>query len=255
MESTLLPEEAELVRLETEQADLEEQVASAELALETAKSETAIFQQRYYQAVGCLYVRLDDLSAQIADVCSRQNPKDNIMAARARSAKEQAQRSSEEAGLINGQPKPAEKIDLNLKRAYRRAVKLMHPDLALSEQERQRRTKLMASLNLAYERGDTKEIDRLMAEFGTDPEAIVGDDIASRIVKAIRRIAQLRRRLSELNAEMDAFQKTDAYQLRQTIETAEAIGENPLSELAFQLSQEIAKREAELRHHERRPMH
>jgi chromosome segregation ATPase len=107
----------------------------------------------------------------------------------------------------------------------------------------------MASLNLAYEHGKINEIHRLMAEFGSDPEAVVGEDVASRIVKAIRRIAQLRRRLSELNAEMGSFQQTDVYQLKQTIETAEATGENPLEELASELAREIAKREAELRHY------
>jgi hypothetical protein len=48
----------------------------------------------------------------------------------------------------------------DLKRAYRQAVELIHPDLALSDRERQGRTKLMASLNLAYERGDLREIER-----------------------------------------------------------------------------------------------
>jgi hypothetical protein len=205
MESILPPEEVELNRLEAEQADFEEQVASAELALETAKSETAIFQQRYYQTVVHLYAQLDDISAQIADVRSRLRPKDSTAAARAQAAKEQAQRSSQEAGLFGDGPKRAPNIDPDLKQAYRRAVKLMHPDLALSEPERVRRTRLMASLNLAYEHGNINEINRLMAEFGSDPEAVVGDDVASRIVKAIRRIAQLRRRLSELNAEMSSF--------------------------------------------------
>ena len=50
----MLPEEQELNRLEGEQAALEEQVTSAELALETTKTETAQFQHRYYQLVGRL---------------------------------------------------------------------------------------------------------------------------------------------------------------------------------------------------------
>jgi hypothetical protein len=123
----------------------------------------------------------------------------------------------------------------------------MHPDLAISAHERQRRTKLMVSLNLAYERGDLTEIARLVAEFGQDPEAIVGEDVASRIVKAIRRIAQLRRRLGELQIEMDANQKTEGFRLRQTVETAEAIGADPLGDLAQQLTKEISERMVELK--------
>ena len=62
----MLPEEQELARLEAEQTTLEEQVTSAELALETTKTETAQFQHRYYQTVGRLYAQLDELDAQIA---------------------------------------------------------------------------------------------------------------------------------------------------------------------------------------------
>ena len=43
----MLPEEQELIRLEAEQAELEEQVTTAELTLETSKIEAAQFQHRY----------------------------------------------------------------------------------------------------------------------------------------------------------------------------------------------------------------
>ena len=69
----------------------------------------------------------------------------------------------------------------------------------------------MASLNLAYEHGDPAEIERLVVELGQDPEAIVGEDVASRIEKANRRISQLRRRLAELQLEMDAQQKSKGF--------------------------------------------
>ena len=118
--------------------------------------------------------------------------------ARVRAAEQRAKSSAEEAGLADAPSDPPPSISPELKQAYRQAAKVIHPDLALSDHERKRRTALMASLNRAYERGDQREIERIVAEFGHDPEAIVGEDTASRIVKAIRRIAQLRRRLAEL---------------------------------------------------------
>lgn len=48
----MLPEEQEFNRLETDQTEIEEQVTSAELTLETSKTETAQFQYRYHQTVG-----------------------------------------------------------------------------------------------------------------------------------------------------------------------------------------------------------
>jgi len=245
--SLLLPEEVELARLAAEQASLEEEVATAELAFETTKNETTRFQQRYYAAVGNLYAQLDHLDAQLAEIRARADPRNDTLAARAQSAWQQARRSSEEAGLVKEEPKAVPQIDPGIKGVYRKAVKLIHPDLALSEHERQRRTKLMTLVNLAYECGNLREIERLVTEFGQDPEAVVGEDIASRIVKAIRRIAQLRRRLADLQAGLAEFQQTEAFQLRRSVEASEASGEDPLGDLAMHLAQEIARRKADLR--------
>jgi hypothetical protein len=238
----MLPEELELVRLEAEQAKLKEQVTSAELALQTTKAETARFQHRYYRAVGRLYAELDELDAQIAKAQAGQAPDDTLLKSRAETARCKADKSAEEAGVIEAQPTPPRVISPELKKAYRQAVKLVHPDLAFTEHERQRRTKLMALVNLAHERSDQKAIEKLIEEFGQDPEAIVGEDVASRIVKAIRRIAQLRRRLSELHQELDVFQKNETFQLRQTVLQAEANSEDPLGDLARQLERQIAGR-------------
>lgn len=242
----LLPEEIELARYQEEQARLEEQVTGAELELETAKVETAAFQRRYYQAVGRLYARLDELAAQIAEVRAKQEPEDRTLKEKAQAARGQADKSATEAGLAEAQPEPAPDRSPELKQAYRRAVKLMHPDLAISEHERQRRTNLMAKLNNAYERGDLVEVERLIEAFGQDPEFIVSEDVGSRIVKAIRRIAQLKRRLAELGAELEALRRSDGFELRETVEAAEARGEDPIGELAAKLKRAIDDRQRAL---------
>lgn len=205
----MLPEEQELARLEAEQEEFKDQVTAAELALQAIKTETAQFQHRYYKAVGRLYAELDKIDALIANVRTKQAPEDAPLKSHAQAAKQQATKSAEEAGVIEAQPKPPAVISPGVKQGYRQAVKLMHPDLATTEPERQRRTELMALANLAYERGDQKAIEKLIEEFGQDPEAIVGNDVGSRIVKATRRISQLRRRLVELQRETDTLQKTE----------------------------------------------
>jgi hypothetical protein len=243
----MLPEEAELVRLEADQEKLKEQVASAELALETLKIETAIFQRRYYQAVGKLYVELDELAANLANLKFKRTPGDPTLREQAKTAEQQAKRSAEEIGSIDAQPAPTHIVSGKLKEVYRKAVKLMHPDLAMTERERERRTRVMASVNFAYEKGDQKEIERLIDQFGQDPEAIEGDDIGSRLVKVIRRIAQLRQRLLDIEREIEAHKNTDIYKLRQTIEVAEAEGGNPLGDMAGRLRQDISRHKEALK--------
>lgn len=242
----MLPEERELARLEGEQAELEEQVIHAELAMETCKTETLQFQHRYYLAVGQLYAQLDELDAQIAVLQAQLHPSDQFAQEHARAAERQARRSAAEAGLIESQVVPPQPLTMDIKQAYRRAARLMHPDRATTEAERQRRTDLMARVNRAYESGDQRTIEKLIEEYGHDPEAIGGDDIGSRIVKAIRRIAQLRRRLEEARRELEVLQQSELFQLRQDIEDGEGMGGDPLGELARQLVRELAERRVRL---------
>lgn len=242
----MLPEEQELIRLEAEQTELEEQVTSAELTLETSKTETAQFQHRYHQTVGRLYAQLDEMDALLARVQAGLSPDDAAAQAHAQAAEQQAKASAEEAGMIEAQPAPPPVITPELKLAFRQAAKLMHPDRATNEPERLRRTKLMAQVNLAYERGDQQAIEKLVKEYGQDPEAITGGDVASRIVKSIRRIAQLRRRMGEVQQLIDVMQQAEIFHLKKTIEETEAMGGDPLGDLVKQLMQELSERKIQL---------
>src|SRR5208283_4691471 len=155
----MLPEEEELLRLEAQQAGLKECLAAAELELTSMQAETTKFQRRYYEVVGRLYARLDEFDAKIAKTRVDRTPNDPAAMAHARAAEQRAKSSAEEAGLAKAQFEPFPSVSPELKQAYRQAVKLMHPDLALSDHERNRRTALMASLNGAYERGDLREVE------------------------------------------------------------------------------------------------
>ena len=239
-------QELELVKLEAEQTQLEEQVALFELERETTKTDVARFQKRYYDTVGRLYVELDKLFAGIGQQEAAANPDDIEVQKQARAAQERARQSAEEAGLIEAQPEPPAEITPECKKAYRKAAMLMHPDRATSDAERGRRTQMMAQVNLAYERGDQAALEKLIIEFGEDPEAITGVDAASRMMKSARRIAQLRRRMAEIEQELDGIREAEIFHLMTTVEEAEAMGDNPLGELAAQLLQEISRRRVAL---------
>jgi hypothetical protein len=235
----MLPEEKELTRLEAEQTKLQERVTAAELEFETLKIETARFRHRHYAAVGHLYAQLDEIEARIADARAQLRPEDSTLKADAGAATKRAKESAAEAGLMSANLKPTTAASPDLKQAYREAVKLVHPDLALSNHEQQRRTKLMAEINQAYELGDKGRIKKMIEEFRMDPEAITGQDIGSRIVRAIRRIAQLRRRLVEVQEERRSQQKAEISQLREVVEKAELNGGDPLGDLQQKLKRQI----------------
>lgn len=242
----MLPEEQELYRLESEQTILEDQVATAELSLETIKAETSQFQYHYHQVVGRLFAELDRLVAQIARAEAGLDINDVEAQAQAEAAEQQAQQSAEEAGVIEKQPPPPPEITTELKQAFRQAAKLMHPDRATSTVERERRTAVMAQVNVAYAKGDQAAIEKLMLEFGQDPEAIMGDDLSARLVKVIRRIAQLRRRLDEVEQEIVTQKAQELHELMITVAEAKELGGDPLGDLAKEIMQQISERQIDL---------
>ncbi len=239
----MLPEEQELIRLEAEQGELEDKVATAELTLETIKTESAQIQYRYYQSVGRLYVELDELEALIARIEANIDPEDGVAKTQAEVAEEQARKSAEEtAGIVEKQPTPPPDITPELKQTFRQAAKLMHPDRATTDKEYERRNKIMAKVNAAYSQGDKIAIEKLIKEFGQDPEAIIGNDIGARMVKVIRRIAQLRRRLTESEQEISDHKNTEMYELYLTVTKAEMLGGNPLGNIEKRVIQQISER-------------
>lgn len=246
--------EEELPRLVRDQADLTEQVISAELELETTKTETAQFQRRYYEVVGRLYAQLDDLDAQIANIQAGLSPDDSTAQAHAQAAQEQARKSAEEAGLIEAQTPPPVVITPELKKAFRRAAMMMHPDRANTEPDRQRRHEFMIKLNLAYERADQQAIEKLMLDFiqGSgmleveDPDEIPDLGVELRILKIVRRTGELRRRLEEIQMELQERRQSDIYKMKATIERAELKGSNPLGNLAEKILQELSEKKIRL---------
>lgn len=242
----MLPEEQELARLETDQATLEERVTYSELELETLKIELSQFQYRYYQGPGRLYAELDDWEARIAMVEAGMHPNDVDAQFRAQAAEEQARRSAEEAGMIEKSPPPPPEITPETKQAFRKAAKLMHPDRATTDAERERRNVMMAKVNRAYESGDLQSIEKLIVEFGQDPEAIQGDDLGARMIKAIRRIAQLRSRAEEIDKQLLETRSHELYELMVTVQQAEALGSDPIGDLVQEILRQISERKIKL---------
>lgn len=88
----------------------------------------------------------------------------------------------------------------------------------------------------------TSPSKKLLADFGADPEAVTGSDVGTQMIKAIRRIAQLRRRAVEIATELATVQSGELVELMRVVEEAEHLGGDPLGELAQQLMTQISER-------------
>lgn len=246
------PEEEELERKRAELAALEEQLADRELELTTLNARLEQFRSRYMSAVGRRYAELDRIEAEIARLIAAKNPSDPHARQEAQERREAAEESAREAGSFEKEP-PVDRgrftPSVDLKNLFRMVAKAMHPDLAASEEDRVRREKAMAAANKAYREGDEQALRRLLAEWEASPDNVMGDDIASRLVRTIRSIHRVRQRLVTIEEETRQLRAAELFKLYEQCEEAETQARDLLREIAKDIDDRIVaakQRQSEL---------
>ena len=252
---TIMPEEWELKKKQIELSSYETVLAQQELDLTTLHAELNLFQTHYLMVLGELYSRLDDIEAKIAEILAQNNPGDREAWQKASEARAQADesaqaaesaRTTDETGKINQQYsfKPSE----NLKKLYREIAKRIHPDLATNEKQRERYQQLMSEANRAYKDDDEAGLQNILHQWEGSPDAIQGDGCGAKLVRMIRKIAQVKARLRAIQTELFELKESSLYQLKLKVEAAEGQGRDLLAEMAVFLSQQIIKTENQLHH-------
>src|SRR6185369_2521546 len=99
----------------------------------------------------------------------------------------------------------------SLRRLYRQAAMLLHPDRTLDGEESKRRHRLMAEVNEAYARGDEERIRAILREWHASPESVEGDGPGAELVRVIRKIAQVDKRLAAIAAELDQLRSRELF--------------------------------------------
>jgi hypothetical protein len=235
----LSPEEAHLEEQERELADLVERLAEREAGHAESVGAFARFRDDFLRRFGPLYAELDRLEAEIARrVAASEGTLDAL-----RRADEAAERASEseraalDAGGASEDSGAWEASD-ELKALFREAAKLVHPDLATDEGEKARRHRAMAALNAAFADGDAEAMRAIVSDERSRPEAIVGDDVGARLLRTIRRIAQVRARMQAIDAAERTLQDDPVYDLYQGALAAETA--DPLAGDEADLRRQIA---------------
>jgi peptidoglycan hydrolase CwlO-like protein len=230
------PEERELEKKQAELSSLEAELIQRELDVATLRAELADFESRYLRTVGVLYAELDEIEAQIAEAQARRRPSDSKAQEQATRARAQAQESAQTARpAAEPRPKPTE----NLKKLFREVAKCIHPDLATNDTNRERREKLMAEVNLAYENGDEAKLRSILADWESSPDTVEGEGVGAELIRVIRKIAQIQKRLTDIDAEIQQLNTSDLYQLRAKADEVEREGADLLEEMASQVEQHI----------------
>jgi hypothetical protein len=210
------------------------------------------FERRYLQTVGRRYAVLDDLRARIAEDRARQHPHQQHACEQAQQARQKAQESARAAGEDSPGSAPPEDAAApnrseSLRKLYRQAAMLLHPDRTLDPAQKETRHRLMAEVNDAYARGDEGRIRAILREWHSSPESVQGEGPGAELVRVIRMIAQVEKRLQAIAAELDQLRQGELFKLKKAVEDAQACGRDLLKDLGERLDREIAAARDELR--------
>ena len=242
---TLSPQAEELQARRRELADLRRKLADKELELSTEKAQLHLFERRYQNVVGPMYAELDQVKAQVLGLASKVFPNAENFREEAESASEQARDFQEEKPETE-KPKDFNPPE-NLKKLFRRVAKKIHPDLASSSKERERRHELMAKLNQAYDGLDEEAIRCILMDWEAEEPAHEKLELGEQLVRVVNQLAQVRKRLHEISDELEDLTLTEMFQLKNNIESAELEGRDLLQEIADDIEEKIRETKSRIR--------
>jgi predicted nucleic acid-binding Zn-ribbon protein len=218
-------------------------LAERELELIDLRSELASFEGRYLRQVGTLYAELDEWKARISELRARLDP--------SATAKEQAHAAREQARQTYGDAhgKASETHDFTpspeLKGLFREVAKRIHPDFCRDAGDLERRTRLMAEANRAYEVGDAEALRRILDEYDDSPDAVEGEGVGAELVRLIRQISQAKERIAAIEQDLAALRQSEIALLKKQAEESGKAGRDLLAELAAEVRVEISLAERE----------
>lgn len=242
--NVLAPEELELKKKISVIERLKDRLATREEELADLRADLEQFEAKYTMEVGRLYADLDEVEAKIAEEEVKLNPEDEEIKKRAEEARLKAEASAADADEENWEGCSFRwQPTAEAKKAYHKLARMIHPDLALDSEEREKRHKLMAELNDAYSAGDQDLLNKLVEDYRDSPDLIKGDSIGDELIRAIRQISQVKSRLHDLKKQKIELEISELFVLQQKVHAEMLEGRNLLKQMAERTRTHIKKAE------------
>ncbi|MFN0157247.1 MAG: hypothetical protein ACKVRP_04140 [Bacteroidota bacterium] len=248
MEQT--PEQLELGQKETLLRQRQEVLAELELSFSTLQGRLKSFEIEYYFKVGSKYVQLDQLQATLDKILASRIPFDSTAQRKASESEQKANQSARDAEEFILEHKDKQKefhSNPELKSLYRELAKLLHPDLTLDAEEKDRRHHLMQEINEAYQAGRIERLREILEAEKNNPNLIKGDDVGSSLARVIRKIAQVDKRIADIEKELEKLHQTELHILMEAVERQMKNGTNLLDKMADELDSSIVFLEGQIK--------
>ncbi len=228
-----LSEERELQKRREELSALVTRLAQREPELAALQSDLRVFETRYLSVVGGRYDKLAEVEKEIARIQGLEFDDE--------AASDSLADDEVGCGLNRFHSD-------KLKKLYREVARKFHPDLAQCEQERRHRHQLMIEVNRAYESGAEEKLQELL-EAGAGREEIANNRaMSAEMILLIRKIAEAKERLAEIESDIDEITASETYNLKLRVTNAEAMGVDLFADLLAQVDRQIRKAGNRLEH-------
>lgn len=242
----LPPEEIELAKKRRVVDRLAERLADAEEEIADLHAELERFEARYTMEVGRLYAQQDEIDAQIAEEELKLVPDDEEIKKKVEELRRLAEESAARARAAEEREAEGWEPTAEARKAYHELARSIHPDLVLDAAEKERRHSLMAELNRAYSSGDQERLKKLADDLRISPEAVTGGTVGDALVRAVRQIAQIRKRLIEIKEEKRLAVESELYTLHAKAAGESSAGRDMLKQMAGRARTHIAKSQRRL---------
>ncbi|MBK9438833.1 MAG: hypothetical protein IPN51_12795 [Chloracidobacterium sp.] len=239
--NNILPEQIELEKKLRVLDRLKDRLADREEEIVDLSSELEQFEAQYTMQVGRLYAEQDEVDALIAEEELKLVPDDEEIKKKVEELRRRADDSAARALAAEEHAAGEWVPTAEAKKAYHDLARIIHPDLALDADEKDRRHGLMAELNDAYSSRDQQRLNKLVHDFRNSPDLVKGDSVGDELVRAIRQIFQIRRRLIELVAEKAKLLSSELFDLHLRVNAEAEEGRDMLKRMSGRAQVHITK--------------
>lgn len=242
-----------LARLRHEITQAQDKLFEAEAELADRMAEVHAFEARFESRLGKLIDQLAAIEAELNEYLRRIRAyrEEQVFGTGYASVEEQYRRTWQVPPPSAPRPPDqplAPATEVEFKKLYRLLARRYHPDLANDEADRAYRTEKMQAVNDAYAARSMVELAALAAEAKTDAtgrQFALGRTDDERIAALQAELARYRRRLREIELEMENLHNRPSVELSLEIKLARRRGRNLMAEIAADLERKIARKTAE----------
>ncbi|CNJ13455.1 Uncharacterised protein [Yersinia intermedia] len=183
------------------------------LALSVISSETIEIRQQIQQQTDLIAALLAEIKELEKDFCTRNTESTHKAREEAKEKYEsyQEQQKDAERRHSNEQKLSADQRQ-ELKRLWRQASRLCHPDL-VADEFKETAHQLMVQLNQARQRGDFPAINALLESLKRGFEPLMASDCIDDLERLRRKIKQVRDQIDAMLRELEALEDEDSWQL------------------------------------------